>query len=162
MHRFRPGGQTNWKSFKSATRQRGCNQVAFVALPRRLGMCAVCTLPSDATLFLGKAVAMARRKLGGLRVVLTEIDSRVPIQSIAADPRRTYVTAEEAARIAGVGTRYIYVMLREKRVKALWVGARRVDGQMKGGRCLFNLASVTSADVCRSHCRSQGRRPASV
>lgn len=98
----------------------------------------------------------------GARFVLTEIDPKVPLERLAKDSERTYVTATEAAKIAGVGKRYIYVMLREKRVKAIWIGARREDGQMKGGRCLFNLASVIAADVSHNHCAPRGRKPKSV
>ena len=101
---------------------------------------------------------MSRGKERRSRFVLTEIDPIAPLESVAKDAEHTYVTAEEAAKIAGVGRRYIYVMLREKRVKALWLGARRVEGQMIGGRCLFNLASVMAADVCRSRCSSRRRK----
>jgi len=100
---------------------------------------------------------MSRSKARGSRFVLSEIPPSVPLERVVKDAEHTYVTAEEAAKIAGVGLRYIYVMLREKRVKALWIGARRVDGQMVGGRCLFNLASVMAADVSRSHCSAWRR-----
>ncbi len=106
-----------------------------------------------------KAVVMNRSKARGSRFVLTELD---PLESLATEPEHTYVTAKEAAKIAGVGVRYIYVMLREERVKALWIGTRRVNGQMKGGRCFFNLASVKAADVCRSHCAPRRQKSAAV
>jgi hypothetical protein len=103
---------------------------------------------------------MKRRKGERMRFVLKEVDADVPIEDLASNPNNTYVTAEEAARIAGVGLRYIYVMLREERVKAVWINARRVQGRMVGGRCYFNLASVQSADVCLNYCVSRGRKTA--